>query len=141
MKVVFTNGCFDILHAGHVRYLAHARSLGDKLVVGLNSDASVRRLKGAERPIVGQEERREVLCALKAVDEVRIFDEDTPERLIERIRPDILVKGGDWPVEKIVGNEFVRSYGGEVRSLPFIEGNSTSAIMEKIIVVRKRTDV
>jgi rfaE bifunctional protein nucleotidyltransferase chain/domain len=136
MKVVFTNGCFDILHAGHVRYLAHARSLGDKLVVGLNSDESVRRLgKGPGRPIVGQNERREVLLALRAVDEVVIFDEDTPLRLIGEICPDVLVKGGDWPVEKIVGHELVLGYGGAVLSLPFVEGNSTTSIVEKIVGV------
>jgi rfaE bifunctional protein nucleotidyltransferase chain/domain len=132
MKVVFTNGCFDILHVGHVQYLTEARSLGDKLVVGLNSDASVQRLKGSERPVIPQEERRAVLLALRCVDEVHIFDEDTPLKLIQSIRPDVLVKGGDWAVEAIVGNEFVRSYGGEVRSLPFIAGRSTTAIIDKI---------
>ena len=134
MKIVFTNGCFDLLHAGHVRYLAHARSLGGKLIVGLNSDDSVRRLgKGPERPIVGQDERREVLLALRAVDEVHIFDDDTPLKLIQELRPDILVKGGDWPVEKIVGHELVLSYGGKVLSLPFVEGNSTTSIVRKIM--------
>jgi rfaE bifunctional protein nucleotidyltransferase chain/domain len=134
MKVVFTNGCFDILHAGHVRYLAHARSLGDKLIVGLNSDESVARLgKGPGRPIVGQDERREVLLALRCVDEVVIFGEDTPLRLIGEVRPDVLVKGGDWPVEKIAGHELVLGYGGKVLSLPFAEGNSTTSIVQKIV--------
>lgn len=124
------------MHAGHVRYLAHARSLGDKLVVGLNSDESVSRLgKGPGRPIVKQDERREVLLALRAVDEVIIFSEDTPLRLIGDVRPNILVKGGDWPVEKIVGHELVLGYGGEVLSLPFVEGNSTTSIVEKIVGV------
>ncbi|MCB0346815.1 MAG: D-glycero-beta-D-manno-heptose 1-phosphate adenylyltransferase [Bdellovibrionales bacterium] len=131
-KIVFTNGCFDILHAGHARYLAAARELGDCLVVGLNSDASVRRIKGSKRPIVPQAERAELLIALACVDFVLIFDEDTPLNLIEAVRPDVLVKGGDWKVEDIVGGPFVSSYGGTVASLPFHEGYSTTNIIEKI---------
>ncbi len=132
-RVVFTNGCFDILHVGHSRYLAQARELGEVLVVGLNSDRSVRGLKGPSRPVVPEEERREMLLALKAVDYVILFDEDTPLRLIEEVVPDVLVKGGDWPVEKIVGHEFVQSRGGLVRSLPYVEGSSTTDIIQKIV--------
>jgi D-beta-D-heptose 7-phosphate kinase/D-beta-D-heptose 1-phosphate adenosyltransferase len=131
-RVVFTNGCFDVLHIGHSRYLTQARALGDLLVVGLNSDRSVRALKGPARPIVPQSERRELLLALKAVDYVCIFDEETPLKLIQEVRPDILVKGGDWPVEKIVGHEFVASIGGRTMSLPYVEGNSTSDIIRRI---------
>ena len=131
-KVVFTNGCFDILHVGHLRYLFDAKSLGDILIVGLNSDASVKRLKGDTRPIVSEDERREMLLGLKPVDYVVIFEEDTPLQLIEMVSPDFLVKGGDWPVEQIVGNEFVASYGGKTMSLPFIEGKSSTNIITKI---------
>jgi D-beta-D-heptose 7-phosphate kinase/D-beta-D-heptose 1-phosphate adenosyltransferase len=131
-RIVFTNGCFDILHEGHVRYLADARSLGDLLIVGINSDASVSRLKGAERPINGQESRSRVLASLEVVDLVVVFDTDTPEELIHLIRPDILVKGGDWSVDQIVGGAFVNSYGGEVKSLPFHTGFSTTGLVEKI---------
>ena len=130
--VVFTNGCFDILHVGHARYLAEARSLGDVLVVGVNSDASVRRLKGESRPIVSEAERAEMLLALASVDYVCIFEEDTPLELIKQVRPSLLVKGGDWPVSEIVGNEFVASIGGETRSLPFVEGKSTTNIVQAI---------
>lgn len=131
-RIVFTNGCFDILHAGHVRYLKQARALGDCLVVGLNSDSSVKRLKGSERPIVPQEERAELLSALACVDYVLIFDEDTPIELIKDVKPDVLVKGGDWSIDQIVGAPFVSSYGGEVKSLPFHQGHSTTNIIEKI---------
>lgn len=131
-RIVFTNGCFDILHVGHVRYLSEARALGDLLVVGLNSDSSVRELKGSERPVVGETERAEILRALKCVDYVAVFNEDTPLSLIEQIRPDVLVKGGDWPVEKIVGAQFVQSYGGEVRTLSFYQGHSTTDLLERI---------
>ena len=130
--VVFTNGCFDILHAGHVDLLQRARGLGTKLIVGINSDESVRRIKGAERPFVGQQERAAVLLALRSVDEVRIFDEPTPARLIEEIKPDILVKGGDWQIGEIVGADFVRKNGGKVFSLPLKGDFSSSAIVEKI---------
>ena len=131
-KVVFTNGCFDILHVGHVRYLQEARAQGDILVVGLNSDESVRRLKGEERPIQPETDRAEILAGLTAVDYVVVFTEDTPLNLIKDIRPDILVKGGDWPIEKIVGADFVLSYGGAVRPLRFVNGRSTSLIVEKL---------
>ena len=132
LKIVFTNGCFDLLHVGHVRYLAQARKLGDVLVVGLNSDVSARRLKGAGRPVNSQGDRREVLLALKSVDCVEIFSEVTPEKLIRKVRPDFLVKGGDWDVQKIVGHDFVASYGGKTLSLPFVKGRSTTATLKKI---------
>jgi D-glycero-beta-D-manno-heptose 1-phosphate adenylyltransferase len=132
MKTVFTNGCFDILHRGHIQYLNEARALGDKLIIGLNSDASVRRLKGAQRPVNSEEDRKFVLENLKSVDEVIIFNEDTPLSLIERVEPDILVKGGDWKVEDIVGHELVLSNGGVVESLSFKSGYSTTSVLEKI---------
>lgn len=132
-KVVFTNGCFDILHAGHVRYLGAARQMGDRLVVGLNSDASVRRLKGPKRPVAREDDRAEVLSALAAVDAVTLFDDDTPEALIGLLLPDILVKGADWPVEKIAGAKAVIDHGGSVLTVPLLEGRSTSGIIETII--------
>ena len=131
-KIVFTNGCFDILHAGHIDLLRRARSLGDKLIVGLNSDSSVRSVKGADRPFVDQEQRSAVLRELRSVDEVIIFDELTPERLIHDIKPDVLVKGGDWSVDEIIGSRFVLDNGGEVLSLPLLPGFSSSSIVEKI---------
>ncbi len=132
-KVVFTNGCFDIIHAGHVDYLEKAKKLGDILVVGLNSDSSVKRIKGEKRPIIPQEMRAKVLRSLKPVDYVVVFEEDTPLRLIRAIKPDVLVKGGDWELERIVGREFVESYGGEVKTIPFEFDISTSKIVERII--------
>ncbi len=134
-RVVFTNGCFDLLHAGHVRYLREARSLGDLLVVALNSDASVRLLKGEGRPILNQDERAEIMAALQVVDYVTIFDEATPRELIASLLPDVLVKGGDWAIETIVGREEVEAAGGRVLSLPYLRGSSTSEIVERI---RKR---
>lgn len=131
-KIVFTNGCFDLLHAGHVLYLESARNLGDILIVGLNSDSSVQRLKGPNRPVNPQEERGIVLAALEAVDYVVIFDTDTPYNLIDQVRPDVLVKGGDWAVSEIVGADLVLGYGGEVRSLSFQEGLSTSKVISRI---------
>ena len=131
-KIVFTNGCFDILHVGHVRYLEQAKSLGSVLVIGVNADASVRKLKGAGRPVHCGKDRAEVLAALEAVDYVVFFPEDTPLKLIRAIRPDFLVKGGDWKIKDIVGSRFVRSYGGKVRSLPYVQGFSTTGILEKI---------
>lgn len=131
-RVVFTNGCFDILHVGHVRYLRDARALGDILVVGLNSDASVKRLKGPERPVQVESDRAELLASLGVVDYVVLFEDDTPLSLIESVAPDILVKGGDWPPEKIVGSKFVLARGGEVKSLPFHPGRSTTSILERI---------
>jgi D-beta-D-heptose 7-phosphate kinase/D-beta-D-heptose 1-phosphate adenosyltransferase len=131
-KVVFTNGCFDLLHIGHVRYLQEARALGDALVVGVNSDASVRRLKGPARPLTPARERAEVLAALACVDYVTVFGEATPQRLIAAVQPDVLVKGGDWPIEGIVGREVVEARGGRVLALPFVRNRSTTATIEKI---------
>ncbi|EFI33917.1 rfaE bifunctional protein [Desulfonatronospira thiodismutans ASO3-1] len=132
-KIVFTNGCFDLLHAGHVDYLEKARSLGDLLVVGVNSDSSVKRIKpGLDRPVNTETDRARVLAGLGCVDQVIIFGEDTPYSLIEKVRPNILVKGGDWPVEKIVGRDIVQGLGGEVLSIPFIRDCSTTGILERI---------
>lgn len=131
-KIVFTNGCFDILHYGHISYLKQAKSLGDILIVGLNSDASVRRIKGNQRPIIPEIERGEILDSIKPVDYVVIFEEDTPENLIHIVKPDSLVKGGDYKVEDVVGARFVQSYGGKVVILPYIQGNSTTDIIQKI---------
>ncbi|WP_415897383.1 bifunctional D-glycero-beta-D-manno-heptose-7-phosphate kinase/D-glycero-beta-D-manno-heptose 1-phosphate adenylyltransferase HldE [Neptuniibacter sp. QD57_21] len=131
-SIVFTNGCFDILHAGHVGYLEQARAQGDRLVLAINSDESVSRLKGPGRPINPVERRMAVLSGLEAVDWVLYFTEDTPERLLEQVKPDVLVKGGDYGIEGVVGGEFVRSYGGEVRVLSFLDNCSTTAIVEKI---------
>jgi rfaE bifunctional protein nucleotidyltransferase chain/domain len=133
MKKVFTNGCFDVLHVGHVRYLTDARTMGDCLIVGLNSDSSVKRLKGPLRPIHTEQERKEMLLALKCIDEVHIFDEETPLRLIQEITPEVLVKGGDWPVESIVGADYVISKGGTVHSLPFHDGYSSTNTIQKIV--------
>ncbi|MEN2992595.1 MAG: D-glycero-beta-D-manno-heptose 1-phosphate adenylyltransferase [Bacteroidia bacterium] len=130
-RVVFTNGCFDLLHLGHVAYLEAAANLGDVLVVGLNSDASVRRLKGAPRPLQPQEARARILAALEFVEAVVIFDEDTPLDLIRQVRPDVLVKGGDYRPEEVVGADFVRSYGGEVVILPYLSGYSTTELIRK----------
>lgn len=132
LSVVFTNGCFDLLHAGHVRYLNAAREEGDRLVVGLNSDGSVRRLKGPGRPVTSQGERAEVLCALAAVDAVVIFAEDTPFELISALTPDVLVKGGDWAPEAVVGREHVLASGGRVLTIPVLEGRSTSRILNRL---------
>lgn len=131
-RVVFTNGCFDLLHAGHVLYLEEARQLGDILVVGLNSDASVQRLKGPSRPINAELERALVLAALESVSYVCIFSEDTPYSLIKLLSPNILVKGGDWAAEEIVGSELVLSSGGTVKSLSFSDGLSSSKMIHKI---------
>jgi len=132
-KVVFTNGCFDIIHAGHVQYLNQAKSLGDILIVGLNSDDSIKRLKGSDRPINVQADRKIVLEGLRSVDNVLVFEEDTPYNLIQNIKPDILVKGGDWAAEDIVGYDIVLANGGEVKSLLFVEGSSTTSIIGKIM--------
>jgi len=136
-KVVFTNGCFDLLHPGHVRYLREARSLGDALVVALNSDRSVRLLKGEGRPILNEAERSEVISALESVDYVVVFDEETPRELIADLLPDVLVKGGDWALDKIVGRDEVEAAGGTVRSLPYVEGSSTSEIIQRLIGLEK----
>lgn len=131
-RIVFTNGCFDIIHAGHVGYLAEARKLGDRLIVAINDDDSVRRLKGAGRPINPVERRMAVLAGLEAVDWVVSFTDDTPESLLHMLKPEILVKGGDYTLDKVVGGEFVQSYGGEVKALDFLDNCSTSAIVEKV---------
>ncbi len=133
MRVVFTNGCFDLLHLGHVHYLAAARDLGDRLLVALNSDASVRRLKGLRRPVQDLLSRQTLLAALECVDAVVAFEEDTPLRLIQYLRPDVLVKGGDYRPDDIVGAAEVRAWGGEVQVLPFLEGYSTTKIERKIL--------
>jgi len=132
-KIVFTNGCFDIMHVGHVRYLADARSKGDLLIVGLNSDASVRIIKGDKRPIVRQNHRAEVLASLGCVDFIVIFDEPDPLKLIQTLKPDVLVKGEDWTEDAIVGAESVKSQGGKIVRISFVEESSTTAIIEKII--------
>lgn len=131
--IVFTNGCFDILHYGHLHYLAEARDLGHRLVVGLNSAASVQRLKGPTRPINDEATRAYLLAALEVVDAVVFFGEDTPLALIRLVSPDVLVKGGDWKPEQIVGSDWVLAHGGQVRSLPFVEGYSTTNIEQKIL--------
>jgi rfaE bifunctional protein nucleotidyltransferase chain/domain len=131
-RIVFTNGCFDLLHPGHIGSLEQARALGDALIVGLNSDASVRQLKGAGRPVLPERERAEILCALECVDAVVIFDEPTPREIISRLLPDVLVKGGDWPGDQIVGREEVEAAGGRVVSIPVVPGYSTTAMLRKI---------
>jgi len=132
-KIVFTNGVFDIIHRGHIEYLNDAKSLGDVLIVGLNSDESVRRIKGEKRPVVSEYNRAIVLDNLKAVDHVVIFTDDTPEEIIKLIRPDILVKGGDWNEDEIIGADFVRNTGGQVMTIRFRENNSTTSIINRII--------
>ena len=132
-RVVFTNGCFDIIHTGHVRYLNVAKGYGDVLVVAINSDESVQRLKGPKRPIMTQEERAEVLAALGMVDYVTVFEEDDPHHVIAELMPDVLVKGGDWAVEQIIGRDIVEANGGKVYSIPYIEGASTTGVIERVI--------
>jgi D-beta-D-heptose 7-phosphate kinase/D-beta-D-heptose 1-phosphate adenosyltransferase len=132
-QIVFTNGCFDILHAGHTRYLNQARSLGDALVVGLNSDASVRSIKGAKRPLVSQDQRAEVLAALQCVDIVTLFDEPDPLSLVKIVNPDILVKGADWAVDRIVGGDWVIRNGGRVERIDVVPDISTTALIERIL--------
>jgi rfaE bifunctional protein nucleotidyltransferase chain/domain len=130
-RMVFTNGCFDLLHRGHIYYLARAREMGDLLVVGLNSDASVTRLKGPGRPINNEQSRAEVLAALAMVDHVILFSEDTPLQLIRTLQPRLLIKGGDYRTEEIVGYSEVLSWGGEVKTIPLLEGYSTTSMMKK----------
>ena len=132
-RIVFTNGCFDLLHLGHIRYLEKAKTLGDILVVGVNSDHSVQNLKGPKRPILPEEERAEILSGLGCVDYITIFDEEDPLELISTLQPDILVKGGDWTKETTVGREVVERSGGEVVILPFVEGASTSNLIDTIL--------
>lgn len=131
-RLVFTNGCFDLLHLGHVSYLEEAANLGDRLIVGLNSDASVKRLKGEKRPLQNEESRLHILASLACVDAVCVFEEDTPLELIKSVQPDILVKGGDYKIEDIVGHEYVLKQGGQVKTIPIIEGHSTTSIEQKI---------
>jgi D-glycero-beta-D-manno-heptose 1-phosphate adenylyltransferase len=130
-KWVFTNGCFDLLHVGHVRYLQAAHELGDCLIVGINTDSSVKKLKGPSRPIQNENDRAEILAALACVDYVILFSEETPEKLIQQVRPEVLVKGGDWKVDQIVGADFVQSIGGQVFSLSFHQGHSTTSLIER----------
>jgi D-beta-D-heptose 7-phosphate kinase/D-beta-D-heptose 1-phosphate adenosyltransferase len=132
-KVVFTNGVFDLIHAGHVDYLIKAKSLGDVLIVGMNSDASVKRIKGNSRPILAEKERAFIIPNLKPVDFVTIFEEDTPANLIQNIIPDVLVKGADWSLDKIVGREIVEVAGGEVKAIQFVNDQSTSKIIKSIL--------
>ena len=139
-RIVFTNGVFDLLHRGHVEYLEEARLLGDRLVVAVNSDVSVRRLKGAARPLVPEAERAEILAALESVDLVVLFDDDTPERVIREVAPEVLAKGGDWALDEIVGRVFVESRGGRVERIRLREGRSTSAIIERILAGKSALD-
>ena len=132
-KIVFTNGCFDLIHTGHTRYLAQARSYGDILVVAVNSDSSVRTIKDKRRPIRPQEDRAETLAALECVDYITVFEESDPYHVISELQPDILVKGGDWPVDKIVGKDIVEARGGKVINVPYIKGASTTEIIERIV--------
>jgi D-beta-D-heptose 7-phosphate kinase/D-beta-D-heptose 1-phosphate adenosyltransferase len=134
-KLVFTNGCFDILHAGHVDYINKAKEKGDKLIVALNTDESVRRIKGAGRPVISQEERAFIISNLKVVDYVTFFNEDTPKEIIDKLIPDVLVKGSDWSIDNIVGRETVESNGGMVKTIDFISDQSTSKIIDKILRV------
>jgi D-beta-D-heptose 7-phosphate kinase/D-beta-D-heptose 1-phosphate adenosyltransferase len=135
-RIVFTNGCFDLLHPGHMRYLDAARQLGDYLVVAVNTDRSVKAIKGANRPIQSQDERTELLAALSFVDAVVLFDQDNPLEVIRHLVPNVLVKGGDWTEDKIIGAEVVKRAGGVVKSLPFVTGYSTTALIEKIRKMR-----
>ena len=132
-KIVFTNGCFDLIHTGHTRYLAKAKALGDVLVVAVNSDTSVRGIKGEKRPINAVADRMETLAALESVDFITSFEEADPYRVISELQPDVLVKGGDWPVEKIIGRDVVEARGGKVVNVPYLEGASTTGIIEKIM--------
>jgi D-beta-D-heptose 7-phosphate kinase/D-beta-D-heptose 1-phosphate adenosyltransferase len=141
LVIVFTNGVFDLLHPGHVEYLEEAHALGDRLVVGINGDASVRRQKGEGRPIVPEEERAELLRALESVNLVVAFDDDTPERLIREVRPNVLVKGGDWALDAIIGREFVESTGGRVERIRVRKGLSSSNLVERILAGKSALDV
>ncbi len=137
-KIAFTNGCFDILHVGHVRYLQEARRQGDVLILGLNSDASVRAVKGPARPVVPEGERAEVLAGLACVDYIVLFDEETPASLVAEIQPDVLVKGADWADKTVVGRETVEARGGRVVLIPYVEGASTTHLVEKILRLHGR---
>lgn len=131
LKVVFTNGCFDLLHVGHITYLEKAREYGDALIVGINTDATIKRLKGKQRPIFSLKERMEILMSLRMIDAVIPFDEDTPLKLIREIKPDVLVKGGDWSLDNIVGKDDVLLYGGSVFTIPLVSGKSTTNLVNK----------
>ncbi len=132
-KVVFTNGCFDLLHVGHTRYLREARLLGDALVVAVNSDASVHAIKGPSRPLQPEADRAEIVASLECVDYVTLFDEDTPRAVITALVPDVLVKGGDWPLDRIVGRDIVEAAGGTVTTIPLVEGRSTTDLLNRIL--------
>jgi len=132
-KIVFTNGCFDLLHLGHIKYLEDAKKRGDVLVVAVNSDASVRRIKGEKRPLVNQNDRLKIIAALASVDYVLLFNEDTPLEVIRQIKPHILVKGADWKNKSIIGSDFVKSYGGRVCTIKFIKNHSTTSLIKKIV--------
>ena len=132
-KIVFTNGCFDLLHIGHIRYLEKAKTLGDFLIVGINSDASVRKLKGIKRPILPQNERAEILSGLECINYITVFDEPDPLKLITSLQPDILAKGGDWTKDRIVGKDVVEKSGGKVVTIPFVRGASTTNLIETIL--------
>lgn len=136
-RTVFTNGCFDLIHVGHTRYLEEAKKLGDVLIVAVNSDKSVREIKGKDRPVIPQDERAEVLCALHFVDYVVVFDEPDPFNIISYLRPDVLVKGGDWDEDAIIGRDIVESCGGKVVRIPEIKGASTTDIIERIVEIQK----
>lgn len=131
-SIVFTNGCFDILHSGHLQLLNGCAQLGERVIVGVNSDASVKRLKGENRPVNNEQARLQLLASIMFTDAVVLFEEDTPENLILAVKPDVLVKGGDWAIDKIVGAAFVQSYGGMVKTIPYLAGNSTTAIIERL---------
>lgn len=135
-RIVFTNGCFDILHVGHIQLLEKAKSFGDVLIVGLNSDNSVKRIKGEERPINPEEDRARILGALEIVDYIIIFNENSPLETIKKIRPDILVKGGDWTLDKVIGRDIVESYGGKVEVIDLLENRSTTQILTKILSLK-----
>ena len=142
-RIAFTNGCFDILHYGHIKYLQDAKRASDVLVLGLNSDASVKKIKGKKRPLNKQTDRGRVLAALSCVDYITVFNQDTPLKLIKLLRPDILIKGGDWKADKIIGAEFVKSYGGQVKTIPYLKGYSTTGLIARILGAKesiKRTE-
>ncbi len=136
-RIVFTNGCFDLIHTGHTRYLTTARALGDILIVAINSDASVRAIKGEKRPINNEADRAETLAALESVSFVTIFNEPDPYKVIAALQPDVLVKGGDWPIEKIIGRDIVQARGGKVVNVPYVDGASTTGMIDKILKTYK----
>jgi len=139
-KIAFTNGCFDILHIGHIRYLREAKKTADILVLAINSDASVKKIKGEKRPLVPQEDRAEIMAALEFIDFVTIFDETTPLELINLLKPDVLIKGGDWAEDKVVGRDEIKKWGGKLTLIPEINGKSTTSIVDKIRQVYSPTD-